>query len=336
MFELAFIYPSFRVYDERRNESLKIMEETDGKREKINEVVEYIEERLGELESEKEELKEFQSLDKERRAIEYTIYVKELEETKTKLDEFDVDRVEKRQRGTKLYRLQRENAMTLRESEKESERLENLLRRLQSELPQKEKRRKSAVENVARLRVEVQEADDIARNSRNARETAETSLAGVRATIENRKAELQPLLPLFEEAKRQENEAKKELNQVEKRVLDLRVKLGRSVQFATQEDRDNHLRTKIRDGEVLLEESRRQLQAIQQEAERVERALLLSSEEVIRKQSLADERRKPFTHHCFLDLTAPDRMNLAAVEVFLLSFTIRFPLRGSKPRTGKS
>lgn len=45
----------------------------------------YIEERLGELEDEKEELKEFQELDRDKRAIEYTIHDKDLRNTRATL-----------------------------------------------------------------------------------------------------------------------------------------------------------------------------------------------------------------------------------------------------------
>ena len=68
-----------RVYETKRVESIKIMKETALKREKINELLVYIESRLEELEVEKSELNEFQSLDKDRRCLEYAIYSKEQE-----------------------------------------------------------------------------------------------------------------------------------------------------------------------------------------------------------------------------------------------------------------
>lgn len=49
-----------RVYDERRKESLKIMNETEQKKLRIDEVIIYIDERLKELDRERKELKEFQ------------------------------------------------------------------------------------------------------------------------------------------------------------------------------------------------------------------------------------------------------------------------------------
>lgn len=76
-----------RVYDERREESLAILRETEGKIEKIEEFLRTIEERLSTLEEEKEELKQYQHHDKNRRALEYIIHEVELNETKKKLSD---------------------------------------------------------------------------------------------------------------------------------------------------------------------------------------------------------------------------------------------------------
>ena len=46
----------------------------------------YIDERLSTLEEEKEELREYQGLDKMRRSLEYTIHDKELRDTREKLE----------------------------------------------------------------------------------------------------------------------------------------------------------------------------------------------------------------------------------------------------------
>ena len=71
---------------------MKIMADTDAKRGKISELLEYIETRLQELEEEKEELKEFQEKDKERRCLEYALYQRELEEVGEALLEIEEDR----------------------------------------------------------------------------------------------------------------------------------------------------------------------------------------------------------------------------------------------------
>ena len=60
---------------------------TEAKREKIEEMLGYIEERLATLEEEKEELRAYQDLDKMRRSLEYTIHDKELRDTRSKLEQ---------------------------------------------------------------------------------------------------------------------------------------------------------------------------------------------------------------------------------------------------------
>lgn len=102
-----------RVYEEKRAESTKIVEETgllsslfstlflsslflfpnssffeiESKRQKIEEHLQQIDERLQELEGEKDELKNYQQLDKDRRAVEHVIYDREYNEINSKLKE---------------------------------------------------------------------------------------------------------------------------------------------------------------------------------------------------------------------------------------------------------
>jgi structural maintenance of chromosome 3 (chondroitin sulfate proteoglycan 6) len=66
------------VYEERKAESLKILLDTVNKQSHIEEVLNFIEERLSELEKEKEELIVYDQLDRRRRALHYSLYSIEL------------------------------------------------------------------------------------------------------------------------------------------------------------------------------------------------------------------------------------------------------------------
>lgn len=55
------------------------------KRKQIIEVVKYLDERLKELDEEKEDLRKYQQLDRQRKSLEYTIYDKELQDARQKL-----------------------------------------------------------------------------------------------------------------------------------------------------------------------------------------------------------------------------------------------------------
>ncbi|PVV00813.1 hypothetical protein BB560_004789 [Smittium megazygosporum] len=76
-----------KIYDNKRDESLRILTETNSKHEKIIELLDSIEEKLNELEKEQEDLKKFQELDKERRCLEYAIYNTEQTQITEQLEE---------------------------------------------------------------------------------------------------------------------------------------------------------------------------------------------------------------------------------------------------------
>src|ERR1700733_12482466 len=81
-----------QAYEARRTESLKIMNETNNKRSKIDELLDYINERLGELEEEKNELRSFQEKDREERCLKYTIYHREQDEVNAALAQLQEQR----------------------------------------------------------------------------------------------------------------------------------------------------------------------------------------------------------------------------------------------------
>ncbi|CRK20397.1 hypothetical protein BN1708_017805, partial [Verticillium longisporum] len=78
-----------QVYEARRAESLKIMNDTNNKREKIDELLGYIKERLAELEEEKEELRGFQDKDRDRRCLEYALYYQEQQAFQSQLERIE-------------------------------------------------------------------------------------------------------------------------------------------------------------------------------------------------------------------------------------------------------
>lgn len=91
------------VYDEKKEESLGKMEENRASIEKITETLEYMENKLDELKDEKEELDAYQKLDRDRRAVEYTLYDKELRRAREGLDEIEHARNEEVDKHSTLH-----------------------------------------------------------------------------------------------------------------------------------------------------------------------------------------------------------------------------------------
>lgn len=61
------------------------MSVTGNKRKQIIQVVQYLDDRLRELDEEKEELKKYQQLDRQRKCLEYAIYDKDIHDAKQQL-----------------------------------------------------------------------------------------------------------------------------------------------------------------------------------------------------------------------------------------------------------
>lgn len=80
-----------KVYEQKRAESTRIMDESNAKSTKIDELLSNIEERLAELETEKEELKEYNDKDKKKRCLEYTVHSRELDEVTAVLEQLEED-----------------------------------------------------------------------------------------------------------------------------------------------------------------------------------------------------------------------------------------------------
>ena len=231
------------VYDTRREESLRIIAETKAKRAKIQEMVEYIEERLAELDEEKEELRAYEHLDRVRRALEYTLYENDLKDLRAQLQSVEAQLSD--------------DADDADESYEALDALSKRIRALEAALPpaapqaDAERRARAAeqeesLQERARLQVEVSEleerlAADLARESEQRAEM--TSLAAERTALEQRLRE--DLDPAHAAAKAAAQRGARDLAQWETAADALYKKQGRSAQFSTAEERDAALSAEI-------------------------------------------------------------------------------------------
>ncbi|KAI0081880.1 structural maintenance of chromosome protein 3 [Panus rudis PR-1116 ss-1] len=262
-----------KVYEQRRTESLRIMAETDAKREKINELLDYIDTRLTELEEEKEELKEFQEKDKERRCLEYAVYQRELEEVAEALEEIEEER-----RG------EVHNANVRREQfndrEKQVQNLENSISQIRTNLTTLALTRQgiqSELTDLIRSRTELQ---CIVADLRNASERAggklqelQEELQTVQGQIAEKEQALAELRPEWEAHRAREIEEKKKLDEARAKLEALFSKRGRMDRFRTKADRDRYLRGEIASVQAYRQSQEQALIAAREELENARASL---------------------------------------------------------------
>ena len=108
-----------KVYETRRLESVKIMNETNTKREQIHELLEYIETRMLELEQEKKELAEFLTADRERKSLEYALYSHEQNLATEQLAELEEMRAQEQAEALARHKNLSDRLMVIEEIENE-------------------------------------------------------------------------------------------------------------------------------------------------------------------------------------------------------------------------
>ncbi|XP_050940975.1 structural maintenance of chromosomes protein 3 isoform X2 [Cucumis melo] len=265
-----------RVYEERRRESLKIMHETSNKRKQIIQVVQYLDERLRELDEEKEELRKYQQLDRQRKALEFTIYDKEVHDTRQKLLEVDEARAKVSETSTKMYN----SVLDAHEKSKDfDKKLKELTKEIQGLVKEKEaveKRRTEAIKRRTELELDVKDLEEKISGNMRAKEDAGRQLQMLQKEIQDSSDELDKISPIYDNQVIEEKEISKGIMDREKQLSILYQKQGRATQFASKAARDRWLQKEIDEYERVLSSNMGQEQKLQDEigklnAELVER-----------------------------------------------------------------
>ncbi|KAI9672669.1 MAG: Structural maintenance of chromosomes protein 3 [Alyxoria varia] len=279
-----------QVYEARRSESIKIMSETDSKRSKIDDLLSYIRERLGELEEEMEELRAYQDKDRERRCLEYTIYHREQEKLQQELDQLDSMRDE----GTSDMENNRKRFL---EGEKVKSQFEDEIKALKQRMElldvdkkQFEDERRDATRERAKIELEVNSVTEGQSAAQQARNRHESDVNGVQSTIQEREKSLSTLMPEYEKARSQEKSLKSQLEATEGTRQRLYAKQGRSAQFKSKQERDNWLRNEVDELNIALATRKAVTMQTTEEIEGLEKGIQQTNKEISQTRQKIDNR----------------------------------------------
>ncbi|KAI4870844.1 RecF/RecN/SMC protein [Hypoxylon rubiginosum] len=245
-----------QVYESRRTESLKIMTETNNKREKIDELLDYIKERLSELEEEKEELRGYQDKDRERRCLEYAYYHKDQVATQEALEELEESRqggIEDTDENREAYNSGVKIIATL---DAEIHKLQQQMELLRIDRRQLDEDRRESAKAIANAELAVKNLSESMSAQEQAKQQHDTELDEVKTAIAQKQAELAKLAPDFDNARQKEIDTKQALDSAEAGRQRLFTKQTRGSQFKSKGERDTWLRKEINDLNVTLSQQR--------------------------------------------------------------------------------
>nr|XP_015623657.1 structural maintenance of chromosomes protein 3 [Oryza sativa Japonica Group] len=258
-----------RVYEDRRRQSLKIMQETANKRKQIDQVVHYLEERLRELDEEKEEMKKYQQLDKQRRSLEYTILDHELNDTRNELALMDDNRRKISERMSHADNEVVDVREKIRSFEKEIKFSTKGINENKAQKEDVEKKCTEVLKVVAQIELDLRDIKDRILNEKLAKDEAARDSQSVRMESERSKSELAETSKVHQTKLREEEEISKSIMDRQKQLSILYQKQGRATQFANKAARDKWLQKEIDDLECVLLSNRKQGGLLQEEIQKL-------------------------------------------------------------------
>ncbi|GIJ98321.1 structural maintenance of chromosomes protein 3 [Aspergillus viridinutans] len=279
-----------QVYEARRAESLKIMHETNNKKAKIDELLDFINERLAELEEEKDELRNFQEKDKERRCLEYTIYSREQQEISGILDNLE----EQRQTGVEGTDLNRdrfiEGEKGMAQIDAEIAECKQQIEFLKVDKAQLEDERREASKALAQVELRAKSLSENQVSAQALKARHDQDLKTVETAIKEREAELEELIPRFNAVRDQEDNIKAQLNEAETTRQRLYAKQGRNSRFRNKSERDKWLQAEIKENHTSISTVQTVMAQTQEDIKELENDIALLEPETERLRQQIDGR----------------------------------------------
>jgi len=258
-----------RIYDDRRQESLAIMNETSARRDKTEELLGHIETRLKELDEEQEELTKYQDLDKRRKVAEYTYYEKERQKAKAELDKMGQKRNEDRERVEEQQQREADAKAKVKEAEKKLKELASELGLLQSECRSLTEEHKKLLEGVARREMGLQQAEEDAKAREEAGRATKREMKGLEQQITAAQAELGKHAPDCEAKVEAATRLASQLQQADDELQQLDSKQARTTQFGSRQERDKHLNKEAAELRARIKKSDQQAATLQKDLDQV-------------------------------------------------------------------
>ncbi|KAL9982920.1 hypothetical protein ACROYT_G005035 [Oculina patagonica] len=281
-----------RVYDERKEESKTILKDTEGKKEKIDELLKDIDERLETLDEEKEELKAYQKWDKERRCLEYTIHDKEMRETREKLEALENSR---QQETDKASSLQKEIKDASDKVQSLSQNLREVMDRMtaaKSERQQLDEECQDHIKQRTKLELDIKDLERNVREDSTLKIQNREQLVRLEETIQSKEEELSELLPTYNHLKTEENECSSRMKVCETRRTELYAKQGRKNQFTTAEARDRWITEEKSSLSESIANKESQIMGIRAEVEKLRTAVQELTAEIQERTDNVEKRRQ--------------------------------------------
>jgi structural maintenance of chromosome 3 (chondroitin sulfate proteoglycan 6) len=280
------------LYEDKKAESLVKMQENSQSVEKINSILQDIDTRLDELQGEKEELVLYQTADRTRKALEYTLYDKELKKARHSLDHLEHARMDHLQDSARLH----ESARTIHEHIQNAVASLGVksqsLRRNRKALEHVEQDKLKALTLKTQLDLNCQELQEQIASGKETLARTEQELTKANQQIDMAQNSLKEKANQLQDSQSQLEHLLQEKDQASRKADALYAKQGRGKQYNTKEERDEFLKRQIQDLSQAQSEKRQQLQHQQDSLANLRRFTKTSQEQIVSLKTQVTQKQE--------------------------------------------
>ncbi|KAG2428819.1 hypothetical protein HXX76_011519 [Chlamydomonas incerta] len=233
-----------RVYEERRKESLRVMQETESRKQQILSMLSEIEEKLRELDTERAELLEFQELDKRRRCLQYTLFDKELAKATADAARMEREAVKLRETVGSASTDQERTAAEGKELERQVKALEAEHSVAQGQARDLQARRQDLFAQHSRRELDIEELERRVRRAESREQSSRREMASVQKDLEEEQVKLKQLQQAAAAADAELSELQSRIKDADSRLAALYRKQGASA-YRSREERDAELKKQL-------------------------------------------------------------------------------------------
>ena len=234
------------VYEEKKEESLKIMKESDIKMVEIKKNLQMIEERLAKLDAEKEELSQYYSLDKERRSLQHSILSQKIKGLHEELTGIEHDRQSIKTNSTQNEQDKQRLEAQVQDLERQLESTRAAENRLQLEKESLEADEKQKLREKHQQALKVEQRRGKVTSDRKEYESKSAQKKKIEAKKSSVDAELTKLLPSIATANEEAKRITQQFEQIDRELSNLSAIRGNAQQFKSKGERDSFLKGEIK------------------------------------------------------------------------------------------
>jgi structural maintenance of chromosome 3 (chondroitin sulfate proteoglycan 6) len=280
------------LYEDKKAESLVKMEENSQSIEKINSILSDIDNRLNELQGEKEELTAYQKLDRERKALEYTLYDKELRKARAVLDNVEHQRVDHLKEQGEIYERVKQTHEQIQSAEGNQKVKIEKLKRIHLNRSQMEANKTESLTLKTKLGLQCQELEDQLTLMNDSAKRNDKELAQLEKEIGLTQEAFAEKNSLLKEEEDKLRKTEMERDQAVRTADGLYSRQGRGKQYKSKKQRDASLRKQIQEIEAQKSAKEQELKQQQDSLANIRRQAETNRESIDKKQQDVLEKQQ--------------------------------------------